>query len=423
MVCDMVAAQVGAEAPGSSGWAEYGSVFLSAEVQDLIRARLRGGGPPPAPPEKVEASDVAHDGSGSPKKKKKKQQKKRKLDGSSATAAVAADVSWTICCFDGTTFSVVVSEDAAVAVLKRAISVLRQVPCFMFELFVKDVEDALDDAKPLRSLDKAPLFLLLREASDRLFLETLFKTVGGPSWKRKDGWLTEMDIGDWEGITVGATGNITKIELHDNDLVGPLPQPLKDLPSFQVHPQPGWFLPSSTTLQVLRLPSNQLSGPIPPEFGMLVSLQYLILENCNLSGPIPAELGQLDALVGLFLSGNQLTGHIPTELSRLKALTVLGLGYNELTGPIPAVLGQLSALTHLFLDDNQLTGLIPAELGQLEALSTLYLADNQLTGPIPAELGLPKGLAELIICDNQLTDQEALRGYMEEHNPDCVLEL
>ena len=87
------------------------------------------------------------------------------------------------------------------------------------------------------------------------------------------------------------------------------------------------------------------------------------------------------------------------------------------------MLGQLSALTHLFLDDNQLTGLIPAELGQLEALSTLYLADNQLTGPIPAELGLPRGLAELIICDNQLTDQEALRGYMEEHNPDCVLEL
>ena len=40
MVCDMVAAQVEAEGPSSSGWAEYGSVFLSAEVQDPARSRL-----------------------------------------------------------------------------------------------------------------------------------------------------------------------------------------------------------------------------------------------------------------------------------------------------------------------------------------------------------------------------------------------
>jgi hypothetical protein len=54
----------------------------------------------------------------------------------------------------------------------------------------------------------------------------------------------------------------------------------------------------------------------------------------------------------------------------------------------------------LHLNDNQLSGAIPAELGQLAALQFLDLVSNQ-----------------------QLTGQEALRGYVAEHNPGCVLEL
>jgi Leucine-rich repeat (LRR) protein len=101
------------------------------------------------------------------------------------------------------------------------------------------------------------------------------------------------------------------------------------------------------------------------------------------------------------------------------------LGCNELTGPICAELGKLTALTMLDLGGNQLTGLIPAELGQLGALTHLWLSNNQLSGPIPAELGQLVALTTLYLCGrhNQLTGQEAFREYMEEHNPDCDLEL
>ena len=39
MVCEFITAQAEAEASGG-GWAGYREVFLSAEVQDLIRSRL-----------------------------------------------------------------------------------------------------------------------------------------------------------------------------------------------------------------------------------------------------------------------------------------------------------------------------------------------------------------------------------------------
>ena len=56
---------------------------------------------------------------------------------------------------------------------------------------VKDVEDALNDAKPLRSVGRVPLFLLLKRASDRLALEALFKSTGGAGWHRKGGLASQ----------------------------------------------------------------------------------------------------------------------------------------------------------------------------------------------------------------------------------------
>jgi hypothetical protein len=227
------------------------------------------------------------------------------------------------------------------------------------ELFVKDVEEPLDDERPLRSLDRAPLFLLLKQASDRLALEVLFKSTGGAGWKKKGGWMTDADLGEWHGVTVDAEGRVTKLELFYN----------------------------------------------------------------GLAGPLPSEVLQLSALQELSLGGNKLTGPIPAELGQLTALTTIDLGDNQLSGPIPAELGQLGGLTDLGLYTNQLSGPIPAELGQLGALTGLYLDSNQLSGPIPAELGQLGALTALFLSDNQLTGQEAFREYMEEHNPDCDCNL
>jgi Leucine-rich repeat (LRR) protein len=335
LVCDLVAAQADNEGESSS-WADYGAVFLSAEVQDLIRARLGGDGPVVDGP-----------------------RKKSKLAISSPVSS--ADVSWTICCMDGATFSVAVPEDAPVAELKRAIGVLREVPCFTMELFVKDVEAALDDAKPLRSLDRAPLFLLLKPASDRLALEALFQSTNGAGWREKGGWMTDADLGEWFGVTVDAEGRVIKVVLEYNGLAGPFPREIQQL----------------SALEQLDLDRNRLTGVIPAELGQLAALRLFTVYENQLSGPIPAELGQLGAL------------------------TVLALGTNQLTGPIPAELAQLAAMEELYLDRNQLSGTIPAALAQMGApLVTLDLFGNQ-----------------------HLMGQEALRASMVYHNPDCDLEL
>ena len=290
LVCEFVTdqAEAEAEAEAGGGWAGYRGVFLSAEVQDLIRSRLAGAAAasPAEPSDGVEGSTIS-DSPCSPKK--------RKLDQASAALAVAAaadEVPWTVCCCDGTTFSVALPDHTRVAEAKRAIGVLRDVSRFAMELFVEGEEEPLDDERLLNSADKVPLFMLPKEASDRLPLEALFKSCGGADWRRKGGWMTEAELGEWFGVTVDAEGRVVKLNLGFN----------------------------------------------------------------NLAGALPSEIRQLSALTGLYLYSNQLTGHIPAELGQLGELKVLDLRNNELSGAVPAELAWLPALAHLFLYNNQLSG-------------------------------------------------------------------
>jgi hypothetical protein len=227
------------------------------------------------------------------------------------------------------------------------------------ELFVKGEEEPLDDERRLSAADKVPLFMLPKEASDRLALEALYKSCGGAGWTKKGGWMTEAELGEWEGVTVDAEGRVVELNLSMNNLAGALPSEIQQL----------------SALTILELACNQLTGAIP------------------------AELGQLEALEGLHLCANQLSDAIPAELTKLPALNCLEL------------------------NDNQLSGAIPIELAQLPALKELYLQMNQLSGAIPAELARLPALAYLNLNDNQLSGQEAFRSQMQEHNPECMLVL
>ena len=291
VVCEFVTAQAEAEAEAGGGWAGYRGVFLSAEVQDLIRSRLAGAAAAsPAEPSDG-ATDSSSDGPPSPKK--------RKLDQASAApaaatiaAAAADEVSWTVCCCDGATFSVALPDHARVAEAKRAIGVLRDVSRFAMELFVEGEEEPLDDERRLSAADKVPLFMLPKAASDRLALEALFKSCGGGGWKRKGGWMTEAELGEWEGVEVDAEGRVVKLFLFNNNLAGALPSEIQQL----------------SALTLLALGMNKLTGAIP------------------------TELGQLEALTTLFLWRNQLSEAIPPELARLPALETLQLHDNQLSG-------------------------------------------------------------------------------------------
>ena len=103
-------------------------------------------------------------------------------------------------------------------------------------------------------------------------------------------WGTGITIASWDGVTTSAT-------------------------------------PSEVTR--LLLPSEDLSGTIPPELGDLSALTHLDLSSNSLTGEIPRELGGLSNLVSLKLTGNSLTGCIPAALKDVATndLSTLNLLY------------------------------------------------------------------------------------------------
>lgn len=218
-------------------------------------------------------------------------------------------------------------------------------------------------------------------------LADLYNATNGPSWTRKDNWLTDCNPCGWYGIGCNGNGQVISINLPSNQLIGNIPASLSAL----------------TNLEILNLSTNQLSGAIPVTLSALTNLKELSLSSNQLNGNIPASLTTLTTLQLLSLGRNQLSGSIPTTLSALSTLQALDLSINQLTGIIPPDLGKLSNLTYLGLNDNQLNGTIPTSIGSLTKLIFLELSKNQLTGSIPTSLGNLKNLQELTLHVNQLS--------------------
>ena len=112
-------------------------------------------------------------------------------------------------------------------------------------------------------------------SSDRAALEALYDATGGPGWTENTNWKTSAPLDDWHGVTTDASsGRVTRLELRNNGL----------------------------------------AGPIPPALGDLDNLYLLTLSSNDLSGPVPAWLGNMTRLQALYLSGNELNGRIPVSI-------------------------------------------------------------------------------------------------------------
>lgn len=99
------------------------------------------------------------------------------------------------------------------------------------------------------------------------------------------------------------------------------------------------YLPSGmsslTGLQDFQVGFNPgLTGPIPTDFGKLVSLERIYAWNASLTG-VPAELGDLPALIAIDLTDNQLEGALPPSLSKLTTVnTAYFDGNSKLECPV-----------------------------------------------------------------------------------------
>ena len=225
-------------------------------------------------------------------------------------------------------------------------------------------------------------------STDRVVLRALYETTKGAGWKNASNWLSDAPLADWYGVEVDADGRVTKLELGENDLAGPIPAVIGHLPG----------------LTELYLHDNALTGPIPALIGQLPELRVLDLWSNDLEGAIPREVGDLAALTRLRLEHNDLAWSIPPELGRLSRLETLSLWNNDLRGPIPPELGSLSELRILYLGYNDLTGSIPPEIGNLTSLHEFYANRNVLSGPLPPEIGRLSELRILGLWGNALSD-------------------
>ncbi len=168
-------------------------------------------------------------------------------------------------------------------------------------------------------------------------LVSFYNATDGQGWIANDGWLSDLPIGQWHGVTTDETGHVTVLKLSASDLAGPIPPELANL----------------SHLETLDLERNSLEGSIPPELGKLRNLKSLILGVNDLTGSIPAEIGDLTNLEVLRLRRNDLTGTVPPELGKLRNLTRLGLDSNAFAGPIPSDLTGLAGLRAFHFSGNE----------------------------------------------------------------------
>ncbi|MCY3554171.1 MAG: Ig-like domain-containing protein [Gemmatimonadetes bacterium] len=282
------------------------------------------------------------------------------------------------------------------------------------------------------------------EDMERSALIALYNAADGGNWTVRRNWLTAAPLSAWHGVTTNDLGQVTGLDLEDNNLKGTLPSRLGDLRSMRVldlsnnsglsGPLPASLVGLGPT--VLRLGGTSLCAPPDPAYqAWLATIGDIRVDNCpSTLGPdrmalttLYGETGgaywkeaanwlseaplrdwhgvETDAeghVISLDLGYNNLKGRLPSELALMDRLETLRLIGNGLAGHIPPEFARVDRLVALDLSVNLLTGPIPPELGQLENLSVLDLSANGLTGALPAELGRLDRLTDLDLGLNRL---------------------
>ncbi|KAG6384113.1 hypothetical protein SASPL_156088 [Salvia splendens] len=200
------------------------------------------------------------------------------------------------------------------------------------------------------------------------------------------------------GLLKGDSLVLTELDLSCNNLSGSL------------------SVITSTTLQILNVSSNVLSGELPLSTG---SCAVVDLSNNLLEGDLNRMLkwGNVEVVD---LSQNRLGGSIPEVTAQFLRLHHLNLSHNSLNGSLPEAItsfhklnftcivisflvgfGLFSGLEVLNLGRNNLSGSVPASICNLTGLNSLDLSENHLSGPLPSNLS--SNLQSLNVSYNDLS--------------------
>ncbi|CAL0319645.1 unnamed protein product [Lupinus luteus] len=237
-------------------------------------------------------------------------------------------------------------------------------------------------------------------------------------------FLEELDLsgnGFTGSISVINSTTLNILNLSSNRLSGSLPSSLsrckvvdfsRNMFSGDISVIQSW----EDTLEAINLSSNRLSGSLPPVLGAYSKLSRVDLSLNGLTGSIPGSLVTSSSLTSLNLSGNKFTGPLPLQSSGASQILLmppyhpleyLDVSSNFLEGDLPSDISKMSGLKLLNLARNGFTGELPNELSKLIYLGYLDLSNNQFTGKIPDKLS-----SNLIVFDVSRND---LSGHVPEN--------
>ncbi|KAL1568658.1 mitogen activated protein kinase [Salvia divinorum] len=237
------------------------------------------------------------------------------------------------------------------------------------------------------------------QSGDAAVMQELKKTVNAPS---QLGW-TDPDPCKWKSVTCSRDNRVIKIQIRQQNLQGSLPPSLGKL----------------TSLQILELQNNQLSGALPSLAG-LNSLKTLSINNNNFTSVPPDFFDGMTSLQEVSMDYNPFsTWQIPAGLKSASALQKFSATSANISGLFPDFFGAetFSSLSNLHLAFNNIEGPLPASLagssiqslwlngqtvGMNGSISDLSLRQNSFTGPVPDSLVGLATLATVNLTTNKL---------------------
>ena len=171
--------------------------------------------------------------------------------------------------------------------------------------------------------------------SPKQALETLYHSLGGEAWTRKDNWLSqEQDISQWSGVTCNSIHGevkITALELSQNNLQGTL----DDKEVLEA------FAALASTLEQLWLSENKLSGNLPAALAYkekFPKLSILDLGSNKLRGSLHPAFARATQFSWLEYSGNELTSYFRYSNNTENVTTVIeNIATKDIRSPLESV--------------------------------------------------------------------------------------
>ncbi|XP_044495326.1 LRR receptor-like serine/threonine-protein kinase GHR1 [Mangifera indica] len=182
------------------------------------------------------------------------------------------------------------------------------------------------------------------------------------------------------------TGSLSVLDLSNNQFEGNLTRMVK------------WG-----NIEYLDLSQNRLTGSIPEVTAQFLRLNYLNLSRNSLSSSLPKVITQYPKLRVLDLSSNQFDGSMLADLLTSSTLQELHVSNNLLTGAIEFSLHSESNLKVLDLSHNHFNGFFPDRLESLTGLQMLNLAGNNISGSFPTSMANMSSLRSLDISQNHFS--------------------